>query len=195
MRFLTKNFPLLFHLINSQNMTFHIPFKFTNVDRPILSTLLRTNDQWQTSFDLLSIAGWAYCVLALLLKMSEFKRIPICTFLPFGPLSWCDLEYTGVLPESDWSTCSTWDTQTYNYLFVMATTLFYSMAHTANKSDFSFFLSQTPSWSVVGFLGVTQTFNYLLYNRRPRFLSMWVWVCFRASVYVQVRFGLKVKCA
>lgn len=94
MQFLIKNFksfPLLFQLINSQNMTFHIPFKFTNVDRPILSTLLRTNDQWQTSFDLLSFAGWAYCVLALLLKMSEFKvRIPICTLLPFGSLSWCE---------------------------------------------------------------------------------------------------------
>ncbi len=128
-------------------------------------------------------------------KCQNSKGFPYVHYCLLDPCPDANLEYAWVLLESDWSTCSTWDTQTYNYLFVMATTLFYSMAHTANKSDFSFFLSQTPSWSVVGFLGVTQTFNYLLYNRRPRFLSMWVWVCFWASVYVQVRFGLKVKCA
>jgi len=41
-------------------------------------------------------------------------------------------------------TCCTWKRQTCYCLFVMTTALFYSMAHTTNKSDFSFFSPSPP---------------------------------------------------
>lgn len=119
------------------------------------------------------------------------------TLLPFTSLSRCKFRVRRSTSRLRLLICSTWETQTCYCLFVMTTTLFYSMAHTANKSEFSFF-SLINTLLVSCWLSLwLRPLNYWLYHRRPRFLSMWVWMCLRASIYiyVQVGVGLKIKSA
>ncbi len=137
--------------------------------------------QASTCFHLL--AGHIVYLLYFCKCQNSKWGFPYVHYCLLDPCPDASLEYAWVLPDSDWSTCSTWETQTYYCLFVMATTLFYSMAHTATSLTFLFFSHKHRLGLLLAFSVWLRPFNYLLYNRRPRFLSMWVWVCLRASVY------------